>query len=91
MSKFVQDIHKQSYAFTVKPRPVKVSANKLSKTKDIHDSASSTRNAVSSAISHDGIGDLSDAISRIHKQIVAWQHSKNNIYLIKEAQRTQEI
>ena len=71
LSKFVQDIHKQSNAFTGKPKPVKVSANKLSKAKGSHDSASSTRNAtVSSAISQEVIEDLADANSRIRKQIV---------------------
>ena len=82
MSKFIQDIRKQSNAFTGKPRPVKVSANKLSKANGSHDSASSTRNAVSPAISQEGIEDLADANSRVRKQIVAWQHSQNNIHLI---------
>ena len=68
LSKFVQDIRKQSNAFTGKPRPVKVSANKLSKAKGSHDSASSTRNAVSPAISQEGIEDLADANSRVSKQ-----------------------
>ena len=58
-----------------------MSANKLSKAKGSHDSASSTRNVVSSAISQEGIEDLAGANSRACKQIVAWQHSQNNIHL----------
>ena len=77
----MQDIYKHSNTFTGKPRPVKMSANKLSKAKGSHDSGSSTRNAVSSAISQEGIEDLADANSRVRKLIVAWQHSQNNVHL----------
>ena len=77
----MQDIHKQSNAFTGKPRPVKVSTNKLSKVKGSDVSASNARNAVSSAISQEGVEDLADAHSRVRKQIVTWEHFQSNIHL----------
>jgi len=75
----VKDIRKQSNAFTGKQRPAKVTANKLSKDEGNHDSSS--RNAVSSAISQEGIEDLASVYLTVRKQIATWQHSQNNIHL----------